>query len=216
MRFKEIKPGMVVHCENDEEKKALLEEAERLGYVWYGTKEKPTEKIPPKNTIHFHDAEPLLLCGYKYTTYSTRVTDTIKFSDLLAPVPSAEEALRIRNELSFDFVRKYLGLRHIHNLELDKMLRMATNEQVIDMCYQWQADQEKKEPEIETVYICRIIEMLPDGRRRCVHEEDIKPDPDLPFGGEREKVEEILKRYSAEHEGKFIAVHEVVSRVKEA
>ena len=34
MRLKEIKPGMVIHCKSDEEKKALLEEAERLGYVW--------------------------------------------------------------------------------------------------------------------------------------------------------------------------------------
>ena len=30
MRLKEIKPGMVIHCNSDDEKKALLEEAERL------------------------------------------------------------------------------------------------------------------------------------------------------------------------------------------
>ena len=34
MRLKEIKPGMVIRCRNEEEKKALLEEAERLGYHW--------------------------------------------------------------------------------------------------------------------------------------------------------------------------------------
>ena len=80
----------------------------------------------------------------------------------------------------------------------------------------WKANREKKEPEIETVDICRIIEILPDGRKRCVHEEDIKPDSDFPFGGnECEAVEEILKSYCMEHEGKFIAVHEVISRVKE-
>ena len=44
MRLKEIKPGMVIHCKNDEEKKALLEEAERLGYVWYVSKQNPTVK----------------------------------------------------------------------------------------------------------------------------------------------------------------------------
>ena len=42
MRLKEIKPGMVIHCKNDEEKKALLEEAERIGYVWYYERVKPT------------------------------------------------------------------------------------------------------------------------------------------------------------------------------
>lgn len=56
--------------------------------------------------------------------------------------------------------------------------------------------------------------MLPDGKKRCVNEEDIKSD--LPFcGDEREKVEKTLKRYCMEHDGEFIAVHEVVSRVKE-
>ena len=79
------------------------------------------------------------------------------------------------------------------------------------------ADHEKKPPQIETVDICRIIEILPDGRKRCVHEEDIKPDPDLPFGGgEREAVEEMLKTYCMEHEGVYRAVHEVISRVKVA
>ena len=86
---------------------------------------------------------------------------------------------------------------------------------LIKICKQWKVDHEKKEPEIETVDVCRIIEILPDGRKRCVHEEDIKPDSDFPFGGnECEAVEEILKSYCMEHEGKFIAVHEVISRVK--
>ena len=60
--------------------------------------------------------------------------------------------------------------------------------------------------------MCRIIKILPD-RKMVVHEEDIKSE--LPFGGdERQKVEEILKRYCMEHDGEYIAVHEVVSRVK--
>ena len=31
MRLKEIKPGMAIHCKNDEEMEVLLEEAEKLG-----------------------------------------------------------------------------------------------------------------------------------------------------------------------------------------
>ena len=42
MRLKKIKPEMAVHYKNEKEKKMLLEEAERLGYVWYQTKGKPT------------------------------------------------------------------------------------------------------------------------------------------------------------------------------
>ena len=68
----------------------------------------------------------------------------------------------------------------------------------------------RKKLKIETVDICRIIDILPDGRKRCVHEEDIG----LHFDGyERQRVEEILKRYCMEHDGEYIAVHEVVSRV---
>ena len=83
----------------------------------------------------------------------------------------------------------------------------------VELLAKWKSDNEKKEPEIETVDICRVIEILPDGRKRCVHEEDIKSE--LPFGGdERQIVQNVLKRYLAEHDGNFIAVHEVVSRVK--
>lgn len=68
--------------------------------------------------------------------------------------------------------------------------------------------------EIETADVCYIMELLPDGSRRCVHEEDITLSPETPHGSEREAAEDILKRYCMEHEGKFIALHEVVSRVK--
>ena len=85
--------------------------------------------------------------------------------------------------------------------------------EIVEAIKKWKAEHEKKEPEIETVDICRIIEILPDGRKRCVHEEDIKSE--LPFGGdERQKVEEILKRDCMEHDGEYIAVHGVVSRVE--
>ena len=88
----------------------------------------------------------------------------------------------------------------------------SDKKKVIEICQKWKSDHEKKEPEIETVDVCRIIKILPD-RKMVVHEEDIKSE--LPFGGdERQKVEEILKRYCMEHDGEYIAVHEVVSRVK--
>ena len=54
MRLKEIKPGMAIHCKNDEEKKALLEEAERLGYLW-NSRESPIDRtFCHGNTIHFY------------------------------------------------------------------------------------------------------------------------------------------------------------------
>lgn len=208
MRLKEIKPGMVIHCKNEEEKKALLEEAERLGYVWYGSEQKPTEKLSSTgNTIHFYDAS--LLAEYKYITHSGQIGgDIIEFSDLIIPDMSAEEAFQIATEIC----------------EATKCADCPMNgccfksnssdkKQVVESLGKWKSDHEKKEPEVETVDICRIIEIQQNGYKRCVHEEDIETE--LPFGGdEREKVEEILKRYCMEHDGNFIAVHEVVSRVK--
>ena len=52
MKLKEIKPGMVIHWKTEEEKVSLLEELERLGYIWYGTHRKPTEKIKSANLGH--------------------------------------------------------------------------------------------------------------------------------------------------------------------
>lgn len=104
-----------------------------------------------------------------------------------------------------------------HNYSMDVLVESFTPDEIVSKIAKWKANHEKKPPQIETVDICRIQEILPDGRKRCVHEEDIKPDPDQPFGGgEREAVEEMLKTYCMEHEGEFIAVHEVVSRVKAA
>ena len=212
MRLKEIKPGMVIHCKTQEEKKALLEEAERLGYRWRGEENLPTDKtVDSGMTIHFNNKN--VWKDYKHITWSNYTYGVTEFSDLILPELTAEEVLKIRNELDSAFVRDYLGI--FCEMSLDKMLRTATPEQIIDMCHQWRATHEKKEPEIETVDICRIIEIQPDGRKRCVHEEDIKPDSDLPYGYERDSVNAILKRYCMEHDGEFIAVHEVVSRVKE-
>ena len=87
-------------------------------------------------------------------------------------------------------------------------------EKIVEILAQWKANHEKKEPEIETVDICRIIEIQPDGKKRCVHEEDIS-DGELMYSGDAvENCRYILKNYCKEHDGEFIAVHEVVSRVK--
>lgn len=207
MKLKEIKPGMVIHWKTEDEKAALLEELERLGYEWYRTKRKPTEACNDKDVGHaifaYNDN------GYKNITHSNNLEEvTHNFTDLIIPEMSAEEVLQICSEIcrsgSCDICP--MGEEYCFSeTESDK-------KKIIEICQQWKSDHEKKEPEIETVDVCRIIKILPD-RKMVVHEEDIKSE--LPFGGdERQKVEEILKRYCMEHDGEYIAVHEVVSRVK--
>ena len=213
MKLKEIKPGMVIHCKNDEEKKALLEEAERLGYVWIVNGKNPTDETTISgSTIH------ILL---KHITWSDTTEGAIEFSDLILHEMTAEELLNILNEIIHCGVRRCDECPLAENGETlctDDVggVKISNPDKLISICQQWKANHEKKEPEIETVDICRIIEIQPDGKKRCVHEEDIS-DGELMYSGDAvENCRYILKNYCKEHDGEFIAVHEVVSRVKEA
>ena len=211
MKLKEIKPGMVIHCKNDEEKKALLEEAERLGYVWIVNGKNPTDETTISgSTIH------ILL---KHITWSDTTEGAIEFSDLILPEMTADELLNILNEIIHCGVRRCDECPLAENGETlctddEGGVKISNPDKLISICQQWKANHEKKEPEIETVDICRIIEIQPDGKKRCVHEEDIS-DGELMYSGDAvENCRYILKNYCNEHDGEFIAVHEVVSRVK--
>lgn len=46
MRFKDIVPGMTIHCQSVAERLFLLEQLEKMGYVWEHNGEKPTESLP--------------------------------------------------------------------------------------------------------------------------------------------------------------------------
>ena len=211
MKLKEIKPGMVIHCKNDEEKKELLEEAERLGYVWIVNGKNPTDETTISgSTIH------ILL---KHITWSDTTEGAIEFSDLILHEMTAEELLNILNEIIHCGVRRCDECPLAENGETlctDDAggVKISNPDKLISICQQWKYEHEKKEPEIETVDICRIIEIQPDGKKRCVHEEDIS-DGELMYSGDAvENCRYILKNYCKEHDGEFIAVHEVVSRVK--
>ena len=200
---------MVIHCNSDDEKKALLEEAERLGYIWINGCI-PTDCIMVKSsglTIHFHEKNEYY--AFDHITWSNKASGVTEFTDLILHELTAAEVLQICAEIcnESECLVCPIGEEHCFN---DKDTDKSG---IVAICEKWKSDHEKKEPKIETVDICRIIEILPDGRKRCVHEEDIKSE--FAFGGdERQKVEEILKRYYMEHDGEYIAVHEVVSRVK--
>lgn len=71
------------------------------------------------------------------------------------------------------------------------------------ICMQWKADHQKEDPKIETVYVYQIKEILPDGTERHVYREEIKPDPESPYDNLQLTSEEILRRYSIEHDGQF-------------
>ena len=188
-----------------------LEEAERLGYVWIVNGKNPTDETTISgSTIH------ILL---KHITWSDTTEGAIEFSDLILPEMTADELLNILNEIIHCGVRRCDECPLAENGETlctDDVggVKISNPDKLISICQQWKYEHEKKEPEIETVDICRIIEIQPDGKKRCVHEEDIS-DGELMYSGDAvENCRYILKNYCKEHDGEFIAVHEVVSRVK--
>ena len=147
MKLKEIKPGMVIHWKTGDEKVALLEELERLGYEWYGTHRKATYACDDEDldhTIHVYNDN-----GWKNITNSNRVdVVTHEFSDLIIPEMSAEEVLQICSEIC-------------NGGPCDECIIGEENcfaepysdkKKVIEICQKWKSDHEKKEPEIEWVY----------------------------------------------------------------
>ena len=199
MKLKEIKPGMVIHCKNDEEKRALYQELCRIGNIRTDLYE---DSFPNFKNNRFS----YLIKDLKNQTWGIADCATVEFSDLILPELSAGEAIKIFGEICKGSCQA-CPLYAVEPYEACENLCYENPEKIVEILAQWKSEHEKKEPEIETVDICRIIEIQQDGRKRCVHEETIEKPITL-------EVEETLKRYCMEHEGEFIAVHEVVSRVK--
>ena len=158
MFFKEIKPGMVVHCKNDDDKKSLLEEAERLGYKWRNNKSATDFMMFNKagNTIHFHERNELV--SHRYITWSNKTDGVTEFSDIILPELTAEEVVPILTEIC----NRYNGNEDCEGCPLNGLEHICNGnecpftfkdyKQVMEICVQWKTNHEKKEPEIEWVY----------------------------------------------------------------
>ena len=154
MRLKEIKPGMAIHCKNDEEKKALLEEAERLGYKWSNTCVPTDSRMVEiaEMTIHFYGKSEY--ANFKHITWSDKTDGVTEFSDLILPEMTAEEFLQVIN----DICNTYSNCSYDCKKECPfckgycKEWMAKHPKDTIEICAQWKSYHEKKEPEIEWVY----------------------------------------------------------------
>ena len=151
MRLKEIKPGMAIHCKNDEEKKALLEEAERLGYKWSNTCV-PTDSRMVKiagMTIHFYGKSEC--ANSKHITWSDKTKGVTEFSGLILPDMTAEEAIKLFGELCIGSCQ-WCPLHRVDDYENCFSFCFDNPEKAVELLAQWKSEHEKKEPEIEWVY----------------------------------------------------------------
>ena len=158
MKFREIKPGMVIHWKTGDEKVALLEELERLGYEWYGTHRKATYACDDEDlghAIHVYNDN-----GWKNITNSNRVDEvTHEFSDLIIPEMSAEEAIEwLVKNYDNGIYKEAFGVDCLMNHLLDNM----TPSEIAEKISKWKSDHEKKEPEIETewFWLGKILENI--------------------------------------------------------
>ena len=134
MKLKEIKPGMVIHCNSQEEYERLNEETQRLGL-----KELPT-----------YFSQDIVYVIHEYVVLWNYAKDCnyTEFSDLIIPEMSAEKALQIANEIC-------KHTEHCADCPMRGNCYKAYDSdkgKTVEVLFKWKSDHEKKEPEIEWVY----------------------------------------------------------------
>lgn len=221
MELRGIEQGMVVHCQTEEEARALMEWAYKCGYEWMDGKPKEYtafDAFEKYTCYHFNEARKISYAEKAYFEKYRR-EEVIEYSDLVLPELTAAETLDAFKEICAGHSCRNGGciLYGVCPAHTQSWYNGYSASLVIAIIQRWIAARGKKESgkelQTETVNVCRIIEILPDGGRRCVHEAEIDQQTAF-FGGERLAAEKILETYRMCHEGEFIAVHETVSRVK--
>ena len=209
MKLKPIKSKMVVRCRNKNELAALGNHTGfgNIDRIWnYG------DDLIPRDCIEFNDEGKYQgFCTYEW--FKSRGDKIIDFTDLIEL--SVEETLSALSEICKCSDCNTCYLSHVcdHRNVLSSVCADHP-EEVIRACQKWVADTESKQLQAETVDVCRIIEIKPDGKKLCVYEEEIS-DGELLFSSDaHEKCRSILVDYCKAHKGEFIAVHEVVTQIK--
>ena len=144
MRLKEIKPGMVIHCKNDEEKKALYQELCRIGNIRTDLYE---DSFPNFKNNRFS----YLIKDLKNQTWGIADCATVEFSDLILPELTAEEAIKIFGEICKGSCQA-CPLYAVEPYEACENLCYENPEKIVEILAQWKYEHEKKEPEIEWLY----------------------------------------------------------------
>ena len=155
MRLKEIKPGMVIHCNTKEEMEELSKHIKffnTVDNIWnYGNDgiRRDCVWIDDDGRYGGFDA-------YRY--FAVRNNNITEFSDLILPELTAEEVVPILTEIC----NRYNGNEDCEGCPLNGLEYICNGnecpftfkdyKQVIKICAQWKSEHEKKEPEIEWVY----------------------------------------------------------------
>ena len=133
--------------------------------------------------------------------------------EMLEPVEemSAEEAIKLSGKMcssSACYECPVFKSREKYG-EMCNVFRKEHAEEYLEILKQWKADHEKKPIETKWVWYVKIIEA---DTHLLKHEELLELDFSIPMD---RKKEEILKKYCAEHDGKYYVTDERRCVVKE-
>ena len=133
------------------------------------------------------------------------------YEDMLEPVEemSAEEALKTYTEFCSEHSCNDCPIQKLDTTYYCPDIRKEYPEDVVKVLKQWKADHEKKPIETKWVWCVKIIEA---DTHLLKHEELLELDFSIPMD---RKKEEILKKYCAEHDGKYYVTDERRCVVKE-
>ena len=211
MKLREIKPGMVIHCKTEEETMLLCQWVKKRNGL-SSTKDFESEMVDAfRHDYCFEIRENCLKTTVNWGG------EAVEFSDLIIQELSAGELLKIVKEICDS---SGCGDMCLLNEEGTGCLMRKTDfdpDKVLEVCEQWKADHEKKEPEVEWFWQGRIYKINDNDKGNFYQLKDGNGFYDTGCQyreGAEEYMEEVLKEYCKNHEGNYIAVVEHVCRVE--
>ena len=206
MRFKDIVPGMTIHCQSVAERLFLLEQIEKLGYTWKHNGMKPTETLPNNPKALYVITEQ-----GKKLSYSCFGVNCIDFSDFCIGIN--EEALYQKGlSDAWDLVKKLCLQESEGGLDADvyikcfgsgtslgNILKTYSCQDVLDI-----VEQNKKELKIGDIVEINgqnaIISAMADGNVYVIYTDGTCKDyqidnQSIVKTGENIRISKILSKY---------------------
>lgn len=160
-----------------------------------------------------HIGEETLVTKVERERYRLGVDNSSRIwtGEMLEPVEemSAEEAIRLQSKICSENSCTNCPIQKIPDCGDCEEYMIEHPEEVVKALKKWKEDHEKKPIETKWVWYVKIIEA---DTHLLKHEELLELDFSIPMD---RKKEEILKKYCAEHDGKYYVTDERRCVVKE-
>ena len=168
--------------------------------------------VPFTSEMNRFKGMEITIARVNYGGYYEVLETPYNFTDeMLEPVEemSAEEAISLQSKICRENNCTTCPIQKIPDCGDCEEYMIEHPEEVVKTLKQWKADHEKKPIETKWVWYVKIIEA---DTHLLKHEELLELDFSIPMD---RKKEEILKKYCAEHDGKYYVTDERRCVVKE-